>query len=277
MLTTGMPARSAFCATGVSASPSCGRTTSASGFCAIACSICWACESASAACSNSNLTSLCCAAAALAFLEIAPSQPWSVGGTLAMMRTVLPLVPFSVPAVCAAGACTVTVLVLSLLPHAASPSAESATTAVVMGSRMCDISCLLLLLVDLVPGLRALEQDRTQHDRALGDLLDLGGQVQLRHQAEDQRERQDPEERPDDRRPAAGQARAADHDGADRVQLIQVATDRRGAAEAGAQQHGRHARKQSRQHVDAEDDPPHRDAGDPRRLAVAAHRHDVAP
>ena len=104
MLTTGMPARSAFWATGVRASPSWGRTTSASGFCAIACSICWACESASAACSSSNLTSLCCAAAALAFLEIAPSQPWSVGGTLAMMRTVLPVAPLSVSAVCAAAA-----------------------------------------------------------------------------------------------------------------------------------------------------------------------------
>ena len=39
MLTTGMPARSAFWATGVSAAPSCGSTTSASGFWAIACSI----------------------------------------------------------------------------------------------------------------------------------------------------------------------------------------------------------------------------------------------
>ena len=90
MLTTGMPARSAFWATGVSAAPSCGRTTSASGFLAIACSICWACESASAAWSSSNLTSGCCSAAAFAFLEIAPSQPWSVGGTLAMMLTFLP-------------------------------------------------------------------------------------------------------------------------------------------------------------------------------------------
>ena len=92
MLTTGMPACSAFWATGVSAAPSWGRTTRASGFCAIACSTCWACESASAAWSSSNLTSLCCAAAALAFFEIAPSQPWSVGGTLAMIFTVLPVV-----------------------------------------------------------------------------------------------------------------------------------------------------------------------------------------
>ena len=75
MLTTGMPAFSAFWATGVSAAPSCGRTTSTSGFFAIACSICWACESASAACSSSNFTSLWASAAAFAFFEMAPSQP----------------------------------------------------------------------------------------------------------------------------------------------------------------------------------------------------------
>ena len=46
-LTTGMPAAVAFCATGVSASPSFGSTTSASGFCAMSVSIwsAWAAES----------------------------------------------------------------------------------------------------------------------------------------------------------------------------------------------------------------------------------------
>jgi hypothetical protein len=128
----------------VSAAPSCGSTTSASGFCAIACSICCACESASAASSRLNLTSLCCSAAALAFFEIAPSQPWSVGGTLAMIRTVLPVSD----AVSAAGAeLTVTVLV-SLPPHAATPSATArASAAAGMGSRFRDM--LLLLLLDI--------------------------------------------------------------------------------------------------------------------------------
>jgi hypothetical protein len=75
MFTTGIPARSAFWATGVSAAPSWGSTTSTSGFCAIACSTCCACESASAAWSNSKSTSSYCSAALFAFLEIAPSQP----------------------------------------------------------------------------------------------------------------------------------------------------------------------------------------------------------
>ena len=43
-----------------------------------------------------------------------------------------------------------TVLVSPPLPHAARPSAESAATAVViMGSRMRDISCLLLVMEDI--------------------------------------------------------------------------------------------------------------------------------
>ena len=139
MLTTGMPARSAFCATGVSAAPSCGRTTSASGLREIACSICWDCESASAACINSNLTSLCSAAAAFAFFEIAPSQPWSVGGTLAMMFTVLP--ESDVPLVgAAAGVVVVTVFVPP--PQAATPIASSSAAPIVIRSRFSDMSYL---------------------------------------------------------------------------------------------------------------------------------------
>src|SRR4051812_23784567 len=189
MLTTGMPAASAFCATGVSASPSCGRTTRASGFFAIACSICCACESASAASSSSNLTSLCCSAAFLAFFEIAPSQPWSVGGTLAMIVTFLPVPP--VAGVAAAGACSVTVFVPP--PQAATPIASRHAAATDVESRFSDMDlppgcgCLSWRLCSSVARLRALEQDGSEDDRALGHLLDLRGQVELRHQAEDER------------------------------------------------------------------------------------------
>ena len=127
-----------------------------------------------------------------------------------------------------------------------------------------------------IPRLRALQQDGAEDDQALGHLLYFGREIELRHQAEDQCEREDAEERADDGRPPAGEARAADHDGADRVELVEVAADGRGAAEPRAEQHGGDAGEQSREHVDAEDRLPHRHAGDPRGLAVAADGDDVA-
>src|SRR3954447_4723126 len=260
MLTTGIPAFSAFWATGVSAAPSCGRITSASGFCAIACSTCCACESASAACSSENLTSSWDAAAAFAFFEMAPSQPWSVGGTLAMMLTVLPVPSEPLAGVpLAAGAVCVTVLVEP--PHAATPIASSETAAIEMMSRLSDIAYLLLglspsvqRLRPSVPRLRTLKQDCAEDDQALGHLLYLGRKIELRHQAEDEREGEYAQEGADDRRAAAGQARAADDHRADRVELVEVAADGRRAAEARTEQHRRDAGEQAGQHVDAEDD-----------------------
>src|SRR5919112_349518 len=142
-----------------------------------------------------------------------------------------------------AGACTVTVS-LSPPPQAATPSASRTAAAVEMQSRFSDMRYLLLLFVrSSVTGLRPLEQDGAEDDRALGHLLNLGREVHLGHQAEDEGEREDAEERPDDARAASGEARPADHDRADRVELVEVAAHRRGAAEARAQQHGRHPRK----------------------------------
>src|SRR5689334_22736574 len=76
-----------------------------------------------------------------------------------------------------------------------------------------------------VTSLRPLEEDCAQHDCSLGDLLDLRGQVELGHQAEDEREREDAQKRPDDRRPPAREAGAADDDCADRVELVEVSAD----------------------------------------------------
>src|SRR5829696_1868272 len=281
---TGMPAASALWATGVSAAPSCGSTTSASGLLEITCSICCACESASAASSSRKSTSSYLSAAAFAFFEIAPSQPWSVGGTLATIRTVppppdppLPL-PLSSPVVSTACADPPPFPPLppsSSSPQAAAPSASSTATASTISRRKSDIAPPPLLDVSQ-PRLRSLEQDRPEDDRSLDHLLDLGREVHLRHQAEDEREREHPQEGADDRRAAAREARAADHDGADRVELVEVPADRRGASEPCAQQHRGDAGEQAREHVDAQDRPSHGHARDPRRLAVAAHRHDEA-
>ena len=139
---TGIPASSAFWATGVSASPSWGRTTSASGSSEIACSICWAWESESAASSSWKSTSSYWSAAAWAFFEIAPSQPWSVGGTLATIETVSPEPPPESPPeldVSVAGAVTV---VVSSPPHAATPSARIAAVAIEIESRFSDMGYL---------------------------------------------------------------------------------------------------------------------------------------
>src|SRR5215212_3438597 len=275
-----MPAASALWATGVSAAPSCGRTTKASGLSEITCSICCACESASAASSSRNLTSSYLSAAAFAFFEIAPSQPWSVGGTLATIETG-PLLVCELPSplvVCAVAAEPLPPLSPSSSPHAAAPSASSIATASTVNRRKSDIVVLLLCRTYLSQSrLGSLEQHRPEDDRSLDHLLDLGREVQLGHQVEDERERQHPEEGAADRRPAAGQARAADHHGADRVELVEVAAHRRGAAEARAEQHRGDPGEQARERVDAEDDPPHRHAGDPRGIAVAADGDDLAP
>ena len=70
---------------------------------------------------------------------------------------------------------------------------------------------------------------------------------------------------------------AADHDGGDRVELVEVADHRRGAGEPAADEDRRDADADARQHVDAEDDPLDLHARDPRGLAVAADGDDVAP
>src|SRR3954464_11284561 len=85
-----------------------------------------------------------------------------------------------------AGAVSVTVLVSP--PQAATPIA-SANAAIGMMSRFSDMvvprfGCGTRKRRPSVPCLRPLEENRAQHDRALRDLLDLGGQVELRHQAE---------------------------------------------------------------------------------------------
>ena len=81
----------------------------------------------------------------------------------------------------------------------------------------------------------ALEQDGGDDDRPLGDQLDLDRQIHQRHEIEDQREGQDAEDRADDRRPPAGQGRAADHDRGDRVELVAGAVVRTALVElAGA-------------------------------------------
>src|SRR5215210_1419660 len=144
------------------------------------------------------------------------------------------------------GACTVTVSVSPPL-QAATTTASNAAAAVEMQSRLSDMPYLLLLFGrPSVTGLRPLEQDGAEDDRALGHLLNLGREVHLGHEAEDECEREDAEKRPDDARAAAGEARPADHDRADRVELVEVSAHRRGAAEARAQEHGRDARKQAR-------------------------------
>src|SRR5215208_3270061 len=181
MFTTGIPAFSAFCATGVSAAPSCGRTTSTSGFCAIACSTCCAWESASAAWSSWKSRSSYCSAALFAFFEIAPSQPWSVGGTLAIILIFWPLLSVDVSSPLPPdGAWTVTVSVSSPLLQAATPTARS-TAAIEMQSRLSDMG--LPPVVDLRPsvtGLRPLKQDGAEDDHALRHLLNLGREVHLR-------------------------------------------------------------------------------------------------
>jgi hypothetical protein len=73
---------------------------------------------------------------------MAPSQPWSVGGTLAMIFTVLPEeVPLAVVSL------TVTVFVVSSLPpmlQAVVPIASSEAATIQMMSRLRDITYLLL-------------------------------------------------------------------------------------------------------------------------------------
>ena len=74
-------------------------------------------------------------------------------------------------------------------------------------------------------------------------------------QAEDEREGEDAEKGPDDGRPAAREAGPADDDGADRVELVEVAADRARRCPAGRTA-GTVAMpaQQPREHVDAEDD-----------------------
>src|SRR5215203_5634791 len=79
-------------------------------------------------------------------------------------------------------------------PQAAAPSASSTATASTVSRRKSDIASSSSVGRISQPRLRSLEQDRPEDDRSLDHLLDLGREVHLRHQAEDEREREHPEE-----------------------------------------------------------------------------------
>jgi hypothetical protein len=68
---------------------------------------------------------------------MAPSQPWSVGGTLAIILTVFPVPSAEVSSPPPDGDWTVTVSVSPVL-QAATPTAR-ATAAIVMQSRLSDM------------------------------------------------------------------------------------------------------------------------------------------
>ena len=260
MLTTGMPARSAFWATGVSAAPSWGSTTSTSGFSAMACSICCACESASAASSSSNSTSSYFSAAALAFFEIAPSQPWSVGGTLAMIVTVLPDPPVEPPvsAPPSAGAVDRDGLGVARRRRQRRRGRARPRATIVMESLQRHACAPPRVWIEPRIQYRASGLWSRTAPSTIAPLMTCWTSVErfscvmrLKMSAKVRT----PEEGPDDRRPAAGEAGAADDDGADGVELVEVAADRRGAAEARAEQDRGDAGEQAGQHVDAEDRP----------------------
>ncbi len=82
MLMTWMPWSIAFCATGVSASPSFGSTTSTLGFSWISVSIWSACSADVVALSLTVMSRPSSSALALALSETAFSQPWSAAGAL---------------------------------------------------------------------------------------------------------------------------------------------------------------------------------------------------
>src|SRR3954451_8664871 len=91
-LMTGMPAFIAFCATGVSAAPSKGRSTMASTFWLMKVSTWLICVLTSFVPSATlSLTSLYLSACAFAPLVIAAIQPWSAAGAEKPMVTVLPV------------------------------------------------------------------------------------------------------------------------------------------------------------------------------------------
>src|SRR5262245_11149248 len=147
MLMTGMPWSIAFWATGVSGSPSFGRTTSTSGLDWISVSIWSACSADVVALSLTVMSMPSFFASAFALSETAFSQPWSAAGALnATLTSDAPLL-----AACSSLAVAVGVAaLLSLLssPHAAIP-AESASAANTTGSvPLRDM--LLLLLIDLL-------------------------------------------------------------------------------------------------------------------------------
>ena len=114
---------------------------------------------------------------------------------------------------------------------------------------------------------------------ALGDLLDLDGAGPMSvSRLKMQRERDDAEHRADDRRPAARQARAADHDRGDGVELESLTAHRRRARRAGPTAGPRRCRRTDpAQDVHAEARSAwDLHAGDAGRLTVAADRDDVA-
>src|SRR5918996_1622150 len=153
---------------------------------------------------------------------MAAIQPWSAPGALNAILTVPSVLPpeAGVPPDSAGSALPPPSSSSSLL-HAATPRASSRQRLSVMTSLLRDIVSPSLWGQTCCEAggsaLTALDQDSGEDDHPLRDLLDLDREIHEREQVEDQGEGDDAEERADDARPAAREARTADYHRGDGV------------------------------------------------------------
>src|ERR1035437_149376 len=126
------------------------------------------------------------------------------------------------------------------------------------------------------PFARQIDVDGDHDDRADDDVLDVGrdlNQVQpVGQHAEDENAHQ----RAADAADTAGDLAAADHHGGDGIQLLHLAESRLPGNDARGQHHAGDAGEQSADDVDQDLVFDNVDAGEDRRLLVAAHGIDVA-
>src|SRR4051794_10476526 len=263
--------------------PSLGRMTSALTFWLISVStaaIC--CATSLVGFTGAKVTSGYCSACAFALFAMAAIQPWSAAGAEKPMVTGAPGVALS-----PAAAPTLAPEPLdgaSLLVQAATVAAAPTPSAARKprrprppGSRDSDMA--LALLRGRRPGSgggrapgAGLDQHRDDDDRALGDVLDLDGEVVQHEQVGDHGEHQDAEDRADQGPATAGEQGAADDHGGDRVELVERAVGARARrGERGDHDRG-DAAAEARHHVEQDGVPPHVHTGQPRGLGVATDR-----
>ena len=122
----------------------------------------------------------------------------------------------------------------------------------------------------------ALEHDGQDDDHALEDRLVLRLDVAQAEDVVENAQRQGADHRPDDGADAAGEARAADDDGGDGVELVAVAVDVAALVDQRRVQQRRQPGEQPGDQEDDEPDPVDVDAGEASRRVVAADGVDVA-
>src|ERR671922_508578 len=217
-------------------------------------SICEACAAESLVPSvRISSTSSSLSASALAFFVIAASHPWSAPGALNAILTVLP------SGLTSCFDCPPAVVPPSSehAPNSNSPSTAAANSFLRITLALPPRTSHNVGFAPLV--LPSLSNNRDEHDHSLDDQLELRRQVEEVQEVEDQRKGQHADERAADRRPAPGEARPADHDGGNRVELVEAARHRRRGGEPSRQKDGPDAGAEPAHDVDAEDGAAHAD------------------